>query len=560
MCGIFAVIGQIDRKRVEELSRRMKHRGPDETGILIQKNGSTLSHERLSIMDLNHGKQPIYGTDSAYVIHNGEIYNHDQLRSGELSHHSFHTTCDSEVIVHLYEEYGYEFCHKLDGVFAFVVLDGDRFIAARDPIGIKPLYYGTDKKGNMFFASEMKALTDECDEFYPFPPGYYYTPEDGFVKYFNPKWEEISKADKKVDYDLLKKSVIESTEKRLMSDVPLGVLLSGGLDSSLIASITKRAMDRMDKKLHSFSIGLASAPDLSAAREVAEFLGTEHHEIIFTEKEGIKNIEKLIWHLESYDVTTIRASMPMFLISKVITEKGVKVVLSGEGADEVLGGYLYFHNAPSPKDFQKECIDRVNSLSTADCLRADKSTMASGLETRVPFLDLKFLDVAMSIRPVDKMSDIENGKMEKHIIRKAFFDKKDPYLPEHILFRQKEQFSDGVGYNWIDTLIEYCEKTVSDEEFSKRSELFPHNTPLTKEAFYYRTVFAKHYRDKNSEKSVKLWVPKWQESRDPSGRASKAHNDCDIKFSDLSRDDFESKIKYSFIQRIYSEKPNAGGI
>lgn len=525
MCGILAVIGKRDLGEVQQLSKRMSHRGPDESDIHQNPLGSVLSHERLSIIDLSTGKQPIQGTNNAYVIHNGEIYNHQAMRDGILKHHTFRTTCDSEVIVHLYEEYGYDFCNMLDGIFAFVVLDEDnRFIAGRDPIGVKPMYYGYDKEGNMYFSSEMKSICDQCVEFKAFPPGHYYTRETGFVKYYNPEWEDFRKATHGNELGELRSVLTAAVKKRLMSDVPLGVLLSGGLDSSLIASIMAKLMRPVGQELHSFSIGTnPEAPDIVAARKVAKFLGTTHHEVLFTVEQGLSIIEKLVWHLESYDVTTIRASTPMYFLSKYITDMGIKVVLSGEGADEIFGGYLYFHNAPSLEDFQKETIWRVQRLSTADCLRADKSTMAHGLEARVPFLDKAFLQAAISIRPEFKRPDRSKGRIEKAILREAFDDKNDPYLPDEILWRQKEQFSDGVGYNWIDGIIAHCNNAVSDEEFDTAAERFPHNTPATKEAFYIRSIFEKHFPQKASMETVLRWIPKWQKSTDPSGRVCDTH-------------------------------------
>ncbi len=524
MCGILAMIGKKNPETVKKYSKRMSHRGPDESGFLVCDNKSILTHERLSIIDLTTGRQPIQGKETAYVVHNGEIYNHMELRKGILSKYKFRSTCDSEVIVHLYEEFGYDFCNKLDGVFAFAVLDGDKYIVGRDPIGVKPLYYGKDKQGNMFFASEMKALSNNCSEFHPFPPGHYYTPETGFVKFFMPDWEDHKMATRKVDLTALRKSLTEATRKRLMSDVPLGVLLSGGLDSGLISSITKRLLRDTGQELHSFSIGLdPEAPDLVAARKVADFIGTTHHEIYFTVKQGIEALEKIIWHLETYDVTTVRAATPMYFLAQKITEMGIKVVLSGEGADEIFGGYLYFHNAPSPNEYQKELINRVLRLSTADCLRADKSTMAHGLEARVPFLDKHFLDLVMKFRPEDKQPNRSIKKPEKYILRAAFDDKKDPYLPKEILWRQKEQFGDGVGYNWIDGVIDYCNRMVSDQEFAKAKELFPFNTPDTKEAFYFRKIYAKHFPEEDAARTVKKWIPKWQKNTDPSGRVCDEH-------------------------------------
>lgn len=534
MCGFLAIIGQgKEESLVKELSSRMSHRGPDERDIHMTEKGHYLSHERLSIVDLHTGKQPIQGTSSAWMVHNGEIYNHQSLRDGLLKHHSFRTTSDSEVIVHLYEEFGDDFCNHLDGIFAFVVIDGDHYVAGRDPLGVKPLYYGIDERGRMYFSSEMKALADQCKTFSTFPPGHYYTPETGFVKYYQPFWEDASEAIKPVDYKAIRETLTQAVEKRLMSDVPIGVLLSGGLDSSLTSSIAVRLMKERGQTLHSFSIGLdADAPDAKAARKVAEFLGTQHHEIHFTIEQGIEILEKLIWHLETYDVTSIRASTPMYFLSKSITDMGIKVVLSGEGADEIFGGYLYFRNAPSIEDFQKETIERVQKLHTADLLRADKSTMAHGLEARVPFLDKKFLDLAITIQPEVKMPQTYNG-VEKYILRKAFDTPEQPYLPAEVLWRQKEQFSDGVGYNWIDTLIAYGTSQVSDETFAKAAELFPYNTPATKEAFYYRTIFHKHFPQKSAAETVRKWIPKWQENTDPSGRANQAHVQAEPEIAKL---------------------------
>lgn len=527
MCGILAVFGKRTPEEVQPLSKRMSHRGPDESGVHVSPSGAVLCHERLSIIDLTTGRQPIQGCRNAYVMHNGEIYNHMELRNGELKHHTFRTTCDSEVIVHLYEEYGLDFCNKMRGIYSFVIVDDDtgKYMVARDPIGIKPLYYGNDDKGNMYFSSEMKSIADQCSHFEAFPPGHYYAPETGFVKYYQPAWQDYPRvAVRPIDYTQLREALIDSTRVRLMSDVPLAVLLSGGLDSSLISSITKRLLRGTNQELHSFSVGLShDAPDLVAAREVAKFIGTIHHEVIFSVEQGIKELEKIIWHLESYDVTTIRASTPMYFLSKYISDMGIKVVLSGEGADEVFGGYLYFHNAPSPIEFAQETVRRVNLLSTADCLRADKATMAWGIEARVPFLDRRFLDVAMAIRPEDRMPKRSEGRMEKYILRKAFDDKNDPFLPDSILWRQKEQFSDGVGYNWIDQIIQYCNATVSDKEFATAAERFPHNTPATKEAFYFRTIFEKHFPQDTSAKTVLKWIPKWQTNTDPSGRVNENH-------------------------------------
>ena len=536
MCGILAIIGKgVDVQQAKVLSNRMNHRGPNEHDIHVTEKGHILAHERLSIIDLKTGKQPIQGCDTAYMVHNGEIYNHQELRDTLLKEHTFRTKSDSEVIVHLYEKFGYDFLNKLDGVFAFVVVDGDDFIAGRDPIGVKPLYYGKDKDGRLYFASEMKAIADQCIEFEAFPPGHYFSAKEGLVRYHKPAWFDYKKATEKLDYTKIRETLIKATKKRLMTDVPLGVLLSGGLDSSLTSAIATRLLKEEGKELHSFSIGLDKhSPDLIAAKKVADFLGTKHHELYFSIDEGLKIIDKLIWHLETYDVTSIRASTPMYLMSKMITDLGIKVVLSGEGADEMLGGYLYFADAPNKTEFQKETIRRVRLLSTSDCLRADKSTMAYGLEARVPFLDKEFLDVIMKIQPKEKQPKTYDG-IEKYILRKAFDTKEDPFLPDEVLWRQKEQFSDGVGYSWIDTLIEHCAAQVSDIEMELAAVKYPHNTPSTKEAYYIREIFAKHFPQKAAAKTVLKWIPKWQENTDPSGRANKNHVKADTEIAKVKK-------------------------
>jgi asparagine synthase (glutamine-hydrolysing) len=524
MCGILAIIGKgKDEKIVRELSKRMSHRGADESDLCITSNGHFLSHERLSIVDLMSGKQPMSGTKTAYVVHNGEIYNHQELRDGMLKHHVFKSNSDSEVIVHLYEEFGYDFCDKIDGDFAFVVIDGDDYIAARDPLGVKPLYYGLDERGRMYFASEMKAIADQCKTLSTFPPGHYYTANTGFVKYYRPDYEDYLNATNDLDLAAIRTGLTKAVSKRLMADVPLGTFLSGGLDSSLITAIASRLVKDQGKKLHTFSIGLnADAPDMIAARKAASFIGTEHHEVFFTVEEGIEVLEQLIWNIETYDIISVRASVPMYFLSKVIKDLGIKVVLSGEGADEIFGGYLYFRNAPSAEEFQKETIERVQKLFTADLLRADKSTMATGVETRIPFLDKDFLEEVMRINPEEKQPKTYNNK-EKHILRQAFDTKENPYLPDAILWRQKEQFSDGVGYDWIDQLKAYCASKVTDEQLAGAAAEFPYNSPTTKEAYLYRAIFHKHYPQTNAAQTVRKWIPKWQENEDPSGRSNEAH-------------------------------------
>jgi asparagine synthase (glutamine-hydrolysing) len=524
MCGIVGILGsEFSLDKATEMSRRMSHRGPNERDIHQLENGFILSHERLSIIDLHSGKQPIQGTDSAWMVHNGEIYNHQKLRDGILKHHTFRTHSDSEVIVHLYEEFGYDFLQYLDGMFTFIVVNGDDFIVGRDPLGIKPLYYGKDEKGQWLFASEMKSIVDQCVSMEAFPPGHIFTAKNGLQRYFSPEWFDYKKATKKLDLTALREGLIEATRKRLMTDVPLGVLLSGGLDSSLTSSIASRLLKEKGKELHSFSIGLdASSPDVVAARKVAEFLGTTHHEFHFTVEEGISILKKLIWHLETYDVTSIRASTPMYFLSQKITQLGIRVVLSGEGADEVFGGYLYFRNAPDAEEFQKETIRRVQLLSTADLLRADKSTMAHGLEARVPFLDKDFLKIAMMTEAHEKQP-LTYGGIEKYILRKAFDTPENPFLPKEVLWRQKEQFSDGVGYSWIDSLIDYCTSKVTDEEMENAAKLYPINTPSTKEAYFYRSIFHTHFPQDTAAMTVRKWIPKWQTNQDPSGRANAAH-------------------------------------
>lgn len=532
MSGLLAVIGKgKDPQLVKELSKRMSHRGPDERDFRIMENGSIICHESLSIIDLKSGKQPIQGTNKAWMVHDGEIYNYQELKDTVLKEHTFRTKSDSEVIVHLYEEFGYNFCNKLDGDFAFVIIDGDNYIAGRDPIGVKPLYYGLDERGRIYFSSEMKSIADQCKSFSTFPPGHYYTAKTGFVKYSDPEYDNHSNANQSLDLDLIRETLVEATRKRLMSEVPVGVLLSGGLDSSLLSSIASRLLKDNGEKLHSFSIGLdANSPDNSAARKAAEFLGTEHHEIHFTVEEGVQILEKIIYHIETYDIISVRSGVPMYLLSKAIAEQGIKVILSGEGADEIFGGHLYFRNAPSAEEFQDETIERVQKLFTADLLRADKTTMAHGLEARIPFLDTAFLDVAIRIKTEEKQPKTYDG-IEKYILRKAFDTPEDPYLPNEILWRQKEQFSDGVGYSWIDQLIEYCATQVSDEQLAGASLEFPYNSPTTKEAYFYRSIFHKFYPQVSAAQTVRKWIPKWQENQDPSGRANAAHVKADIEIS-----------------------------
>lgn len=529
MCGILAVSAhQASSKspadylaRARAQSLLLKHRGPDETGIVQTAEGAVLCHERLSIVDVKTGHQPIQGRGDVYVIHNGEIYNHEKLWQETLTFkEGRRTKSDSEIIVRLYEERGEGCVQFLDGVYAFVIADGARTFAARDPLGVKPLFFGHDKEGVIWFASEMKALIAICEDITEFPPGHYYSSETGFIRFFSPSWFKGAKP--KQGPELLRETLTKAVKKRLMSDVPLGVLLSGGLDSSLISSIVSREMKKIGKTVKSFSVGLTpESQDLVKAREVAEFLGTEHHEILFTVEQGIALLTELISKVESYDVTTIRASTPMYIMSKYIHDQGVKVVLSGEGADELFGGYLYFHNAPTSDEFHGECLRRVKRLHTSDVLRCDRATMGAALEARVPFLDQEFLRVAMELHPDYKRSS--KDKIEKAVLREAFVDKDEPYLPDSVLWRQKEQFSDGVGYSWIDGLKAHAEATISDEEFAKREELYPYQTPESKEAFLYRRIFAAAFPHADAPMVIKRWVPRWQKNKDPSGRANTVH-------------------------------------
>jgi asparagine synthase (glutamine-hydrolysing) len=528
MCGILAVFGNKDKELAQQLSSKMRHRGPDERNAVVTEIG-VLCHERLSVVDLHTGIQPIQGSGNVHIIHNGEIYNHVNLHAITLGgKFRKRTSSDSEVIVHLYETFGTDFCNLLDGMFAFVIFDSDKkqMMAARDPIGIKPLYYGKDKAGSLWFASELKSICEICVELDTFPPGHFYTPELGFVRYNQPDWEKLPASE--TDTTGIRELLEASVEKRLMCDAPYGVLLSGGLDSSLIASIVQRKLRGSGRQAQTFSIGLSpEAPDLIAAARVAAFLNTKHQEVYFSVEEGIQILEKLIWHLESYDVTTIRASTPMYFLSRYIQQQGIKMVLSGEGADEVFGGYLYFYNAPNADAFQEETKRRVHLLHTADVLRADKSTMANGLEAREPMLDKDLLNKVIRIAPELKQplraSQGKEARIEKYLLRKAFDDQQDPYLPAAILWRQKEQFSDGVGYSWIDGLVAYCETQVSDSEFAEAALRFPYNTPLSKEAFYIRKIFHSHFPSADAARTVQRWTPKWQRNTDPSGRANALH-------------------------------------
>ncbi|KAI8921547.1 asparagine synthetase [Entophlyctis helioformis] len=570
MCGIFAALGvdnvQAFRVRATQLAKKVRHRGPDWSGVKVSGN-NILCHERLAIVGVDSGAQPLVNAKGTIILAvNGEIYNHVTLRKMLKNDHTFLTKSDCEVILHLWEELGPAMMPYIDGMFSFVLYDSvkDVFFAARDHVGITTLYQGWRSSDNsVWFASEMKCLNEDCDRIIAFPPGHYYhSATKEHVQYYNPEWfSHISKGFPAIEdeqtvlsaeedaamYKALRTALENSVKKRLMSEVPYGVLLSGGLDSSLIASIAMRVRraeadhtaDDDDMRsayssvaawptLHSFSIGLPGSPDLIAARKVADFLHTLHHEYTFTVEEGIDAIFDVIHHLETYDVTTVRASTPMYLLSRKIKAMGVKMVLSGEGADEIFGGYLYFHNAPSAQSLHHECISRIQNLHTSDNLRANKSTMAWGLEARVPFLDRQFLDVAMLKVPgnhkVSKRAPY-NHPMEKYVLRKAFDTPNDKYLPDDVLWRQKEQFSDGVGYSWIDSLKDHAEKTISDEALAGAAARFPHDTPMTKEAFWYREIFDAHFPQAACLESVVRWIPRkdWGCAEDPSGRAQKVH-------------------------------------
>jgi asparagine synthase (glutamine-hydrolysing) len=553
MCGILACIcnNKTETKSVMksrqyyiDLSKRIRHRGPDWSGIHYDNERNVaICHERLSIVGIDSGSQPIVNDDLGVVLSvNGEIYNYKELYDVVL-HNKYipQTNSDCEVIIYLYKEFGNNFVKMLDGIFSFVLYDkvNDVVFVARDPIGIIPLYHGFDKTTNCYYVcSEMKSIIDDCQDVNVFPPGHYIVNErnnamtlDSVQRYYNPLYlqDTFQEFDEVEIKKRIRESLISSVKKRLMAEVPFGVLLSGGLDSSLIASITKKIIDKQGSvwgtNLHSFSIGLKGAPDLIYAKKVSDFLGTIHHEINFTVQDGIDCLSDLIYHLETYDVTTIRASTPMFLLSRMIKSLGIKMVLSGEGADEVFGGYLYFHNAPNDTQFHEECISRVNNLHHFDCLRANKSTMSWGIEARVPFLDKSFLETSMSIQPSLKLN--KDTKVEKYVLRSAFDSSVtggEQYLPDEVLWRQKEQFSDGVGYNWIDGVKEFCNENISDEEFANVENVYVIDIPKTKEALYYRKIFDTLFP--NRESIVPRWIPRtdWEGvSYDPSGRAQKVH-------------------------------------
>ncbi|MFN7784653.1 MAG: asparagine synthase B [Lysobacterales bacterium] len=508
MCSILGILDLRSdpvalRTQALDLSRRMRHRGPDWSGVFANER-AILVHERLAIVGVDSGAQPLLSPEGTQALAvNGEIYNHRQLRSALESDYAFQTHSDCEVILPLYRKFGHDFLNQLEGMFAFVLWDDakNHWLVARDPIGIIPLYYGHDTHGNLYFASELKALAPVSKDAREFPPGHYWAKGDAEpTRYYHPGWREYDAVkDGPTDRAALRAAFEAAVKSHMMSDVPYGVLLSGGLDSSLVAAIAKKYAARRveeDEKteawwpqLHSFAVGLKESPDLKAAREVAAHIGTVHHEFHFTVQEGIDALSDVIYHLETYDVTTIRASTPMYLMARRIRAMGIKMVLSGEGSDELFGGYLYFHKAPDAKSLHEETVRKLDALHLFDCLRANKSMSAWGVEARVPFLDRGFIDVAMSLNPEVKLSGKQRGRIEKQFLREAFAG----YLPDKILWRQKEQFSDGVGYSWIDSLKAHAAALISDAQMESAKFRFPYNTPVSKEAYFYREIFERHY-------------------------------------------------------------------
>ncbi len=545
MCGIISIFNisrQTDelRQKALRMSQKIRHRGPDWSGIYC---GGTaiLAHERLSIVDPESGRQPLFSPDRRQVLAvNGEIYNHQEIRERYRDTYSFQTGSDCEVILALYREQGVNFLEQLNGIFAFALYDEEQetFLVARDPIGVIPLYIGYDDDGKVYVASELKALEGQCQRYEPFPPGHYLYSKDGEIRrYYKRDWFDYEQVkDNGGTADDVHHALEEAVRRQLMSDVPYGVLLSGGLDSSVISAIAaKYAQRRVETggreaawwpRLHSFAVGLKGAPDLAKARMVAEHIGTVHHEINYTIQEGLDAIRDVIYFIETYDVTTVRASTPMYLLARVIKSMGIKMVLSGEGADEVFGGYLYFHKAPNAKAFHEETVRKLSKLHLYDCLRANKSLAAWGVEGRVPFLDKEFLDVAMRLNPQLKMCPGQT--VEKKIVREAFAH----MLPSEVAWRQKEQFSDGVGYSWIDTLKQITSERVSDEQMAHASERFPINPPRCKEEYFYRSIFAEHFPSESAARSVPsvpsvacstaealAWDEAFKNMNDPSGRA-----------------------------------------
>lgn len=552
MCGIVGVFDlKSDYKRLKttvlKMSQKVRHRGPDWSGIFYCYK-AILAHERLSIVDPQSGRQPLKSDDGNLILTvNGEIYNHQEIRRKYEGSYHFLTHSDCEVILALYRDKGPGFLEEMNGIFAFALYDkeNDTYLIARDHIGIIPLYMGWDQSGTFYVASELKALEGVCNKIQEFLPGHYlYSKEGVMKKWYHRNWMNYEAVENNVSsVDDLKKALEDSVHRQLMSDVPYGVLLSGGLDSSIISAIAKKfASKRIESgdkveawwpQLHSFSVGLTGSPDLAAARKVADHIGTVHHEINFTVEEGLNALSDVIYYIETYDVTTIRASTPMYLLARVIKSMGVKMVLSGEGADEIFGGYLYFHKAPDAMSFHEETVRKINKLHLYDCLRANKSLCAWGVEGRVPFLDKEFMDVAMRLNPKDKM--ITKDHIEKWILRKAFED----YIPHSVVWRQKEQFSDGVGYNWIDTLKSVTENEVTDEQFANAKYRFPINTPMSKEEYYYRSIFTEHFPSDSAALTVPsvpsvacstpealAWDDSFKNMNEPSGRAIKSvHRD-----------------------------------
>ena len=551
MCGIVCAFdlkqkSEILRPQVLEMSKKIRHRGPDWSGIYSDEK-TVMAHERLAIVDPASGQQPLFSEDKKLVLAaNGEIYNHRELRKQFNGTYNFQTASDCEIILALYKEKGVDFIDELNGIFGFALYDveKDEYFIARDHMGIIPLYNGWDQNGTFYVASELKALEGVCSKIELFPPGHYMSSRDGeFVKWYNREWTEYDAVkENETSIAEVKQALEDAVHRQLMSDVPYGVLLSGGLDSSVTSAIAKKyAQKRVESddtseawypQLHSFSVGLEGSPDLAAAQKVADYIGTIHHEIKFTIQEGLDAIKDVIYNIETYDITTIRSSTPMYLMARVIKSMGIKMVLSGEGADEIFRGYLYFHKAPNAKEFHEETVRKLDKLHMYDCLRANKSLMAWGIEGRVPFLDKEFIDVAMRLNPQDKM--INGERMEKWIIRKAFED----MLPESVAWRQKEQFSDGVGYSWIDTLKEVVDKEVSDEQLANAKFRFPIQTPQNKEEFYYRSIFEDHFPSDAAALSVPQeasvacstqialdWDEAFKNMNEPSGRAiAKVHD------------------------------------
>ena len=549
MCGIVCVFdtkqkNEVIRPQILEMSKKIRHRGPDWSGI-YQHDNVIFSHERLAIVDPTSGKQPLFTKDKKVALAvNGEIYNHQELRS-EFPDYEFLTQSDCEVILALYRRDGKNFLEKLNGIFAFALYDedNDAYLIGRDHMGIVPLYMGWDRNGSFYVASELKSLEGVCNKIEEFLPGHFLYSKDGqeLQQWYKRDWTDFDNVkDNETDISAIRKGLEEAVHRQLMSDVPYGVLLSGGLDSTIIVAVTaKFARQRIESgdtqeawypRLHSFAVGLEGSPDLAAARKAADHIGSVHHEIKYTVQEGLDAIKDVIYHLETYDVTTIRASTPMYLLARVIKSMGIKMVLSGEGSDELFGGYLYFHKAPSAQAFHEETVRKLGKLHLYDCLRANKSLMAWGIEGRVPFLDKEFMDVAMTINPKDKM--ITPERMEKWVLRKAFED----LLPESIAWRQKEQFSDGVGYSWIDTLKQVAEDEVTDEMMANAKFRFPINTPMSKEEYRYRTIFESHFPSDSAASCVPSvpsvacstpvaleWDEAFKKMNDPSGRAVKVH-------------------------------------